>query len=276
VNRPEVPHSISDVGATVHRIEEVVEHSIEHGVELAEESIARRFGTRALHGIRIALKTIAWTLVAAFFAFGTLLLVTRYWILPRIDDMRPRVEAIASRVLKAPVTVGRLEATWRGLNPHLALNDVRVGRDEAKSLVLPRVEATVSWSSLLVLAPRFSSLRVLAPELVVARLDGGRYSIAGFVLDPTQAGDDSRAMDWILAQGRIVIRDARIRYRDERQLPARELELTDVNLLLESSLSAHSLGLQATPPAAIAGPLDVRGRIRYDPLRRRSDQGMER
>jgi uncharacterized protein (TIGR02099 family) len=271
VNRPELPHSISDVGATVHRIEEVVEHSIEHGVEVAEQSIARRFGLRALRGVRIALKTVAWLLVATFFAFGTLLLVTRYWVLPRIDEWRPRVEAIASRVLKAPLTVGRLEASWRGFNPHLALNDVRVGRDEAKSLTLPRVEATVSWSSVLVLAPRFSYLRILAPELVISRLAGGRYSIAGFVLDPTQAGDDSRAMDWILAQGRVVVRDARIRYRDERQSPAREIELTDVNLLLESSFNAHSLGLQATPPAAIAGPLDVRGRIRYDPLGRRSD-----
>ncbi len=271
MNRPEFPQPISDLGATVHRIEEVVEQSIEHGVELAEASFARRFGDRALRGVRIALKSFAWLLVAAFFAFGTLLLVTRYWILPRIDEMRPRVEEVASRALKAPVTIGRLEASWRGLSPHLALNDVRVGRDDAESLALPRVEATVSWSSLLVLAPRFSYLRVLAPELVVLRLPGGRFSIAGFVLDPAAAGDDSRAMEWILAQGRVVIRDARVRYRDERQVPARELELTDVNLLLESSFSAHSLGLQATPPAAIAGPLDVRGRIRYDPLARRSD-----
>lgn len=271
VNRPETPHSISDVGTAVHRIEEAVEHTIEHGVELAEETIARRFGSRALRGARIALKTLAWAVVVAYFAFGALLLATRYAVLPRIDQLRPRVEAVATRVLRAPVTIGRIEAAWRGLNPHLALNDVRVGRDGASSLALPRVEATISWSSLLVATPRFTSLHILAPELEVIRLADGRYSIAGFVIDPQQTGGDGRAIDWILAHGRVAIRDARIRYRDERRSPGREVEFTDVNLLIESGFGTNRLALQARPPAALAGPLDVRARIRHEPLVRRSE-----
>ena len=69
MNRPEHHHSISDVGAAVHRIEEAVEHTIEHGVEVAEATIVRRFGSRALAGARIWLKTAAWALVIGYFAF---------------------------------------------------------------------------------------------------------------------------------------------------------------------------------------------------------------
>ena len=213
--------------------------------------------------------------MALFFLGGALLLAVRYVAMPRVDDFRPRIEQIASRALKTPVTIGRIEASWRGFNPHLALISVTVaGGDGRVGLSLPRVEGTVSWLSALALEPRFALLRIESPDLDVIRLAGNRFSVAGFILDPDRKGEDSGASDWILAQGEVVVRDGRIRYQDRRTTSAdAELELSNVNLQLENVFGSHLMGLQAQPTSAIAGPIDVRARFRHAPFSRPSDYG---
>ena len=95
-----------------------------------------------------------------------MLLIVRYAVMPRVDELRPRIEQIASRALKVPVTISRIEASWQGFNPYLVLSDVRVtGTDGHAGLSLPRVEGTVSWLSGVALEPRFSLLRIEAPDL---------------------------------------------------------------------------------------------------------------
>jgi uncharacterized protein YhdP len=81
---------------------------------------------RARRILRAGWLWVAWLLVGAFFASGTLLLIVRYGVMPRVDELRPRLEEIASRALKAPVTIGRIEASWHAFNPHLVLSTVRV------------------------------------------------------------------------------------------------------------------------------------------------------
>ncbi|MDH5207977.1 MAG: YhdP family protein [Burkholderiaceae bacterium] len=270
----------AELGATAHRIEHAVEETLEHGIAaaehgiaVAEQSIARRFGMGALRLVRTTLRVVLWSLVAAYFAFGTLLIVTRYAILPRIDTWRPQIEGMAGRALQGRVTIGRIEAGWRAFNPHLALNDVQItGPRGGPALALPRVDATVSWLSLLHLEPRFAALRILSPEVSIVRLAGGDIAVAGFVLQPGNAdSEESRALDWLLAQGRIAVRDARVVYRDERGAEPRELGLYELNLVLQQSLGSHSFGLQALPTAAVAGKLDVRGRFSTGAFARPSD-----
>ncbi|AIT25412.1 hypothetical protein D558_0727 [Bordetella holmesii 44057] len=49
------------------------------------------------------------------------LLGLRYWVLPRADEWRPRIEQYASQALDARVTIDHLSADWTGLNPRLTL-----------------------------------------------------------------------------------------------------------------------------------------------------------
>jgi uncharacterized protein (TIGR02099 family) len=254
----------SDLAATAHRVEQVVERQIEHGIEVAEQTIVRRFGLHALRVVRGAVRLTFWSLVVVYFAFGALLLVTRYAVLPRVDQWRPHLEGVAGRALNGTVTIGRIDAGWRAFNPHLALTDVEVvGPRGGTPLALPRVDATVSWWSLATLQPRFSALRVLSPEVTITRLADGTFSIAGFVLEPGHDGTEgSAALDWLLVQKRFAVRDAVVSYRDERATPALELELRDLNLVVEQSFTGHALGLQARPSAVMAGALDVRATVR--------------
>ena len=173
--------------------------------------------------MRATLRFAFWSLVAAYFAFGALLLVTRYYVLPRIDQWRPQIEDIASRALKGTVTIGRIEAGWRGFNPHLSLDDVQVtGPRGGPPLALPRVDATVSWLSLVSMEPRFVALRLLSPEVSVVRLADGNFTVAGFVIEPGKAeSEGSPALDWLLAQ------DQRRRPRRPRRVPRRPRRRAD-------------------------------------------------
>ena len=67
--------------------------------------------------MRTAWQSLAWLVVGTFFVCGTLLLIVRYAVMPRVDELRPRIEQIASRALKAPVTISRIEASWTDSTP---------------------------------------------------------------------------------------------------------------------------------------------------------------
>ena len=248
--------------AIEHALEEVVGARYEDRLRAAEETIARRFGARALHALKLTLRLLGWGLVACFFAFGMLLLALRYWLLPDIDAMRPKIESIASQALEVPVTIGRIEASWRGLNLALALNDVRITGHRGEALALPRIEGTLSWLSLPVMEPRFARLRIHAPELEIALLADGRISVAGIVIDPSARGGDNGVVDWLLEQGQLLVRDARVTVRDERTSPMKEIAFSDADILLESGLTGHRFGVRLSPPPAHAAPVDLRGEFR--------------
>jgi len=261
---------VDEVSAQAQR----VEHAIEERIEQAEQSIKSTLGTAALARIRTALRAFGWLLVLAYFGAASIVLATRYLVLPTIDQWRPRVEAAASEAMGVPVSIARIDASWRGLNPHFALNDVRlVDPAGSNTLALPRVEATISWSSLLKWRPHFLLLRVHAPEVDVVLLPDGKVSVASFVIDPRAAEDDDdpQGLDWLLAQGEVDVTDARVHLRDERSDVHRDVQFENVNVIIVKGWGSHSFGLTASPPASLAAPLDMRGRIRYPPFEPASD-----
>lgn len=274
---PHAPQSLAhELGQRAHALEHALEHAGERiGQELhaAEESIARRYGMPVLRALRLALRVAGWLLLAIFFAFGLMVLALRYWLLPDIDAMRPRIERIASAALNAPVTIVRIEASWRRLNPVLALTGVTVqGPAGGVPLTLPRIDGTLSWRSVPALQPRFLDLRINAPELDVVLLPDGAIAVGGIVVDPRSGrSDGNAALDWLLAQRKLMIQDARVNLRDERSTPARTIAFTEAELLLKAGFGQHRFAVRATPPADFAAPLDVRGEFRPPPFGRKSD-----
>jgi uncharacterized protein YhdP len=207
----------SAAAAALDRVELAVEGAVERAAHAAERSAERHFGHRAVGVLAWLVKAFGLLLLLTYFLFGLLFLATRYWVMPHIDDYRPRIEAAASKLLGTQVTVDRIETGWYGINPTLQLLNMRV-RDAAGgvALVLPELEATLSWTSVPTMTPQFTSIVVRAPELEVRRLPGNKFSIAGFVLDPEAASSgNGGVLDWVLAQRRIAVRDMQLHYVDE-------------------------------------------------------------
>jgi len=290
---PTHPESFAESASeVVHVAEELVARAVVD----AERSLAGRLGQRGLRVTLFVLRLIWMLAVVAYFAFGLAVLVTRYLVLPHIDDWRTYIESAASAALHAPVSVGRIAADWQGLNPRILLWDVVLrGADGGTVLALPQVDLVLSWTTLLAGQPRMDSLTVRTPEIGVKRLRDHRFAIAGIIVDPQAAQTDTTFIDWVLAQQHISVRDARVHFVDELgSTPAsdpdaaagqsaegkagslagaavpqaaatavQQIDFTDVNFLLTRSLTGHHFALRLRPPSQLAGLVDLRGQFQH-------------
>ncbi|WP_332878185.1 YhdP family protein [Massilia sp. S19_KUP03_FR1] len=221
-----------------------------------------RYANLATHHV---LGFVVKTTLFVYFAFAVLLLVLRYVVLPNIDLYKPEIERLAGRALGNQVTIERLYAAWDGLRPSLFLGDVTLRDAQGRQvLALPSVQATLSWWSVMAREVRFESLAIIRPQLAARRDASGALFIAGVRIDPNQSGDGSGA-DWLLRQREIVIREGRVVWTDA-QRGAAPLALDGVALVLQNNWNSHRFALRATPPRALAQPLDVRAAFTHPPF----------
>lgn len=217
---------------------------------------------------RAFLRLALGTLITLWLLFATTVLLLRYVVLPDIARYQPDIERLASQAVGLPVRIGGLHAGWDGLRPELILDNVRVlDRQGDEALSFRRVEAVLSWSSLAYRDFRLHRLLAEGPTVLAERLADGRVFAAGFQVHPS-AGGDSAFADWALRQEQIVVSGARVIWRDAVRMPATTageaptLSLEGVNLRLENQRRTHRFSFQASPPADLAGRIDLRGDLR--------------
>jgi uncharacterized protein (TIGR02099 family) len=190
-------------------------------------------------------------------------LTLQWGILPHIADWRPEIERHASRAVGVPVRIGSISVRSSGWIPTLDLRDV-VLRDAAgtEALRLPRVSASLSARSLLVMSPRLAQLYIEDARLLVRRDATGHLHVGGLDLAAratVSSADEATTLDWFFSQDEIVLRRGAVRWIDEqRRAPA--LELTDVDIVLRNGLRSHDMRVDATPPADWGDRFSLRAR----------------
>lgn len=201
------------------------------------------------------LTIVASAVVAVLMALA--IIVLRYWVLPDIEQYHDEITASFALAIGNPVTIGKIEGDWQGLQPRLNLSEVHILDQQRKpALVLPRVNSSLSWMSLFTAELRLASLEIDRPALVIRRNAQGKMFIGGVALSNQGGGND--LSNWLLHQSRMVARDALIVWLDE-QRAAPPLVLKQVNLRIENLFSHHRFALRAQPPEKLSTPLDVRG-----------------
>jgi uncharacterized protein (TIGR02099 family) len=166
-------------------------------------------------------------------------LAVRHVLWPRVDEFRPRLVALLERELDRPVEIGTLQPRWEGGHPSVSVAGVRIGGPEGEPAF--RVEsayARLSWRSLLQLRPRLAELTLQSPSVIVERLSTDRFSVAGFQVSTAGAPGDGAALDRLLEQGRIAVRDAAVRVHDRTGAVA-PIRWEGVDLELETSGRRH-------------------------------------
>jgi uncharacterized protein (TIGR02099 family) len=201
-----------------------------------------------------------------YFAVGALFIGLRYVLLPRIDDFRPRIEALVTQRLHANVQIGKLAPYWSALEPGIDVTGLVI-RDAQGNAVLsvPHATANLSWGALLRGKPALSSLVIEQPDVVAARKADGTLWVAGVQVPTTHTGNDTFST-WLLSQQAIVLRGGTLRWRDALR-DAPELALHDVRLAILNRGLVHRVALQAPAEGTVLkGPLDFRARFRHMPL----------
>ncbi|WP_301102293.1 YhdP family protein [Propionivibrio sp.] len=218
---------------------------------------------RVLRGVW---RVLVWGFWLVYFSFVIVVLVLRYSILPHIEDYRSDIERLTSQGLGQSISIGRIEASWQGINPDLTLFDVRVADAQGRpALAFTRIEAILSWWSVPNAQLELRLLSIDEPTLNLRRASDGHIFIAGIPLRQEQ--NDSDVSDWILGQRRIRIRGATLVWQDElRNAPA--LVLKNLDLALDNVGNRHRFGLTALPPEGLASKIDVRGDFRGTDIER--------
>lgn len=217
--------------------------------------------------VRLLWHSLSWLTRLTVVASGVLavlcaitIIALRYWLLPDIEQFHSRISASLAVAMGNPVSIGKITGDWNGLHPHLNFSDVRILDNQGQpALVLPRIDASVSWLSLLAVELRLASLEIERPELLIRRDKQGRMFIGSIAL--AGGATDNDFANWLLHQSRMVVRNAIIVWLDE-QRGAPPLVLDQVNLRIENLFSHHQFALHAVPPMELATPLDVRGDFR--------------
>ncbi len=204
-------------------------------------------------------------IVLFYLLFCLFCLVLRYVLLPQIGNYKADIEHVIGASLGRSVSISQIYASWQGLRPNLQLKQVSIHDEQGRNaLVLPNVEVTVSWLSVLFNQVRFYDLQINQAELELKRSVDGKIFIAGWWLDPGKKGD-AQGLNWILSQRQITINGAVIHWTDE-QRGAPELTLSNVNFVMQNQWREHRFSLTATPPAELAGPIDVRADFSHRPF----------
>jgi uncharacterized protein (TIGR02099 family) len=204
-------------------------------------------------------------LIVLFLLFCLLFLALRFFLIPQIGTYKPEIEHMLSLELGRTVRINQVVGSWQGLRPHLELQQVAIRDEQGKNaLMLPNVQATVSWLSLLIANVRLYSLEISAPELELKRSVDGKIFIAGWWIDPAKKSD-SRGINWILSQRSIVINDGTLKWTDlQRAAPV--LTLSNVDFVMKNQWLHHQFSLTTNPPTELAGPLDIRADFKHRPF----------
>ena len=209
--------------------------------------------------LRRASRWLAALLALAVAGFAAAVALMFFWVLPNIADHRDTVAGLMSRALGQRVTLEAVSGVWQQARPEFRLQGVRLYDQQGRpALYLPELEASFAWRSLLFLEPRFNRIELQGLVLGVRRARDGHFYVGGIPINP--AAPDSGFSSWLLRQGRLSVDDATLTWVDEvRNAPP--LALTDVDFTLTRRLRSHQLRLHAVPPAWLARPVAIEGRL---------------
>src|SRR5512139_413368 len=209
--------------------------------------------------LRRASRWLVALLALAVAGFATAVALMFFWVLPNIADHRDTVASLMSRALGQRVTLEAVSGAWQQMRPEFRLEGVRLYDQQGQSaLYLPELEASFAWRSLLFLEPRFNRIELRGLVIGVRRARDGHFYVGGIPVNPAAPG--SGFSSWLLRQGEVNVGNATLTWVDEvRNAPP--LVLTAVDFTLAKTFRTHRLQLRAVPPAQLAQPLTVAGKL---------------
>jgi uncharacterized protein (TIGR02099 family) len=210
-----------------------------------------------------ALRFAAWVLLVGGFLLGMAWTALHFWIVPRIEDFRPKFENLATQAIGVPVHMGKLLAVSSGWMPTFEIHDLSLLDPEGRrALTLPKVIFAISVRSVLNLG--VEQLVIESPTLDIRRTETGDWRIAGLAMKKDGSLDSAFA-DWVFAQKEIFVRNGTVIWTDELNPFNKDkagVNLSQVSWLLRNSARHHQWRLDATPPTGWGEPFVLLGDLR--------------
>ncbi len=205
--------------------------------------------------------TVVGVIVAAF-----LVSLARV-LLPLVGHYRQDIEDWIHNVMGYPVTIGDLDAVWRGLSPTLELKNVSLSdpRGGTRIFVFEDVSIELDLLRSIVhrrIEPGAVVLRGL--KLTVTRTPDGALALAGVVTGGAARTSDPRLTEWFLTRKRLNLEDAELTWHDQAGGRA-PVMFTDVNVAFIGSGRNYLISGSGNLPAVFGRQLEFRARFFGNP-----------
>ena len=205
--------------------------------------------------------TLWLSFVALLFLTAAVLMTARLWV-PSLSQYRLEIEDAASQVLQKQVSIGRLEASWRGLNPVLKLKKVSLAdpAGEQAGLDISEVWITIDAGRYL----RSQEVKLAGIDVVGADLTLIRDAAGQIYFDKLRgdAGNDHALQD-LGRMARLSLHDVSLTWIDELHAePPQRFSVTALSL--NNSGYTHTLTGHALLPADAGYRIDVEAELYGD------------
>ncbi len=198
--------------------------------------------------LRRMLRVVWWTGAALIVALAVLLSAARL-MLPGMSQYRGQIEAVVGAVFNRPVSIGSLDAAWRGLSPVLKFGDVVVSDPELPDgrLNIDEVEVAVDLAG-----------SVLQRKLLTSgvRLTGADLQLNTDLRRPSGNQSMRRLLDWLLGQNSVALADVQLHWRDPG-LFATPLRLSGLSAKLVNAGQRHQFVAEAALPVSQGDTLKI-------------------
>lgn len=175
---------------------------------------------------------------------------------PHLDHYRPFFEKTLSQAVQQPITIEKIEASWRGLYPTIYLSNVCVF-DRSKSNALIKVQhLDVGFnflSSLMHWRVVPSSINISNSQFVIHQIDKQNFDINGiqthFESGKSNNHDIQNILEWFSKQGQLSLQHVDIDFYNQKgiQFPFTNLQLKIQDRLFEKQLIGLGTLALSTP-----------------------------
>lgn len=198
------------------------------------------------------LRRALWYVTAGTVILVAVLLSLTRLLLPELQGYRAQVEARASAVLGQPVRITTLRSRLRAWSPMVVLEGVELLNAAGELPVARFHETEIAFdllSSVRRLQPVIASLTVVGADLTIVRQEDGRLEVQGLAGSGEAEGAAEGIGRWLLAQGRLALRQSRLHWRDHKT--GRHLDFAQVDIELNNLADRHQLNVDVMlPPGA--------------------------
>ncbi|MBT8438235.1 MAG: TIGR02099 family protein [Gammaproteobacteria bacterium] len=168
---------------------------------------------------------------------------------PYLKEFKADIQAEASRIIGTRVSIGDIDASWKGFGPKLILRNIEIRNTQVQTapLILRRIDLDLSIKSILQkgeFLPWNITLHGIRLQLIQDK--SGKISVTGLSAD-NEKGDTVFNVDPLLKMRRIQLADTALEWIDlTGKTPKTSVE--HINLLIRNDNTRHQLDLAFSLP----------------------------
>ena len=213
--------------------------------------------------LRKAFHLLWMLLVTLLVLVAMALTAARVWV-PELSVYRLEIEQAASQALNQQVSIGRMEASWRGMNPVIRLKNVELtgpaGTDEA--MTIREIRVTVDAEEYLSQQEiKLAGIDVIGADFTLVRDADGRFYLEGF---PSENNDTELLTE--LLQMALSVHDVNVTYVD-KQTGHAPRRFSSISLSLRNQGATHTLTGHILLPADVGYRADIEAILYGDAAR---------